>query len=166
MAKSKIVATIENCGGVFNSEKKFYTISENGYKKFLEIAETHIKKEESPKKKNYFKISNKNGTGTIYVFVETATKETTKKKEKKETAKKENVRGNGHKLRGDSYIVIYKNVGEKKETKKTDISTREELKNWLKTISRKNLEYLRIYDSFNNECRKSAWYEKRERKNA
>lgn len=61
-----------------------------------------------------------------------------------------------HKPKGDGYIILYKANG-KKEQKLTNMSTCAEVKAWLKTISRKNTEYLRIYDSANRECRKSAW---------
>ena len=61
-----------------------------------------------------------------------------------------------HKPKGDGYIIIYKANG-KKEQKLTNMSSCAEVKDWLKTISKKNTEYLRIYDSANRECRKSAW---------
>lgn len=61
-----------------------------------------------------------------------------------------------HKSKGDGYIILYKANG-KKEQKITNMSTCAEVKEWLKTISRKNTEYLKIFDSANRECRKSAW---------
>ena len=61
-----------------------------------------------------------------------------------------------HKSKGDGYIVLYKPIG-KKEQKITNMTTCAEIKSWLKGISRKQTEYLKIYDSANRECRKSAW---------
>ena len=73
--------------------------------------------------------------------------------------KKENVEvgKNGHKAKGSSYIILLKNKDDKKETKKTDLTTCAEVKAFLKTVSKKQLEYLRIYDENKNEVRKSAW---------
>lgn len=82
----------------------------------------------------------------------TPTKATSKPTSKASTSNSEI----NHKPKGDGYIILYKANG-KKEQKLTNMSTCAEVKAWLKTISRKNTEYLRIYDSANRECRKSAW---------
>lgn len=77
----------------------------------------------------------------------------------KETKKENKVTSNSdvnHKSKGDGYIILYKPSG-KKEQKITNMKTCAEIKAWLKTISRKQTEYLKIYDSANRECRKSAW---------
>lgn len=63
------------------------------------------------------------------------------------------------KTKNDSYVILLKKVG-KKEQKITNITTCTEIKEWLKGNSRKDTEYLRIYDKEGKECRKSAWIEK------
>lgn len=61
--------------------------------------------------------------------------------------------------RGEGYVILLKKAG-KKEQKITNLSTCAEIKEWLKGNSRKDTEYLRIYDKEGKECRKSAWIEK------
>lgn len=61
--------------------------------------------------------------------------------------------------RGEGYVVLLKKAG-KKEQKITNMSTCAEIKEFLKGNSRKDTEYLRIYDKEGKECRKSAWIEK------
>ena len=68
--------------------------------------------------------------------------------------------GNGHKSRNTGYIIIMKNMDDKKPTTINNINNCTEIKSWIKTLNRKNIEYLRIYDTMNNECRKSAWIER------
>ncbi len=90
----------------------------------------------------------------------TGTTNQNKPQEQKQEQKKEKkVTSNSdvnHKSKGDGYIILYKPSG-KKEQKITNMKTCAEIKAWLKTISRKQTEYLKIYDSANRECRKSAW---------
>ena len=73
--------------------------------------------------------------------------------------------GNGVKSKNATYHVICKKLDEKTETINDDLSTRNELVTWLKSLNKKTYEYIRIYDNLGNVCRRSAWIE-RETKNA
>lgn len=73
--------------------------------------------------------------------------------------------GNGVKSKNATYHVVTKKLDEKTENINDDLSTRNELVLWLKSLNKKTYEYIRIYDNLGNECRKSAWIE-RDIKNA
>lgn len=73
--------------------------------------------------------------------------------------------GNGVKSKNATYHVVTKKLDEKTEKINDDLSTRNELVLWLKSLNKKTYEYIRIYDNLGNECRKSAWIE-RNAKNA
>ena len=95
-----------------------------------------------------------------------AKKETTKPATKQEKPVKKASGTSGRTMaphtskgRTEGYVIHFKETG-KKEQKITNISTCTEIKEWLKSISRKTTEYLRIYDNAGKECRKSAWIEK------
>ena len=73
--------------------------------------------------------------------------------------------GNGVKSKNSRYHVVTKLLDEKTENVNDDLSTRDELVTWLKSLNKKMYEYIRIYDEMGNACRKSAWVE-RDVKNA
>ena len=73
--------------------------------------------------------------------------------------------GNGVKSKNATYHVEYKKMDEKKSRVNDELSTRDELVTWLKSLNKKTYEYIRIYDNLGNICRKSAWIE-RDVKNA
>lgn len=73
--------------------------------------------------------------------------------------------GNGVKSKNARYHVVTKLLDEKTENINDELTTRNELVTWLKSLNKKMYEYIRIYDELGNECRKSAWIE-RDVKNA
>lgn len=164
MTKKNFIAKMENAKGVtFDENTKVWKMSKSKFDDFMNRDEfTNVKIIKSKKNENLFRLMVDN---TEIGIVET---KTTKPRNNakgenvsRETSKTENVTGGkGFKPRNAKYIVKYKNIGEKSEKTNNDFSTRNDLVAWLKTQSRKNLEYLRIYDEMGNVCRKSAWYEK------
>lgn len=144
-----------------NPETGYYEVSQ---KKLDEIWENEkfngFKFIHSKKDSNLHAIGSLDGK-TKYAVILKVSKTKKEKVEKTETkeklTKKENVGGKGSKAKGNSYIIMLKKYDEKKEEKITDFTTCTEVKAWLKTISKKQLEYLKIYDANMNECRKSAW---------
>lgn len=68
--------------------------------------------------------------------------------------------GNGVKSKNATYHIVTKKLDEKTENVNDDLSTRNELVLWLKSLNKKTYEYIRIYDNLGNECRKSAWIER------
>ena len=73
--------------------------------------------------------------------------------------------GNGVKSKNATYHIVYKSMDEKTERVNDDLSTRDDLVTWLKSLNKKTYEYIRIYDNLGNVCRRSAWIE-RDVKNA
>lgn len=158
MTKKNFVAKMENANGVkFNENTKSWEMTKSKFNDFMNRAEfSDIKIYKSEKNENVLKLAVKN-TVLGYVTIKTTNrKPKTEKTETKTTA----TRGNGHKLKNDNYIVKFKTI-DGKENEKTDITTRNDLVAWLKTQSRKNMEYIHIYDSEMNVCRRSAWYDKK-----
>lgn len=102
--------------------------------------ETHIDNQN-----NVLTLKHKN----IIVPIEIVTKKT----------KSSNCGGHGHKTKNDNYIVEIKFVNEKMETI-TNMKTCMEIKTFIKSINKKNVEILHVYDSLKNECRKSCWIDK------
>lgn len=164
--KTELVKVLKENGATWNKEEKSYHMNELSFNKVMENIEGVVAIKSKTDKNMYgLKINNMVVTKVITDVVEA--NETTKKPVKKvsrETSetkkvKKENVEvgKNGHKAKGSSYIILLKNKDDKKETKKTDLTTCAEVKAFLKTVSKKQLEYLRIYDENKNEVRKSAW---------
>ena len=164
--KTELVKVLKENGATWNKEEKSYHMNELSFNKVMENIEGGVAIKSKTDKNMYgLKINNMVVTKVITDVVEA--NETTKKPVKKvsrETSetkkvKKENVEvgKNGHKAKGSSYIILLKNKDDKKETKKTDLTTCAEVKAFLKTVSKKQLEYLRIYDENKNEVRKSAW---------
>lgn len=175
--KTELVKVLKENGATWNKDEKSYHMNELSFNKVMENIEGVVAIKSKTDKNMYgLKINNMVVTKVItdVVEVKKETKATVKKevdetkrpvkKVSRETSetkkvKKENVEvgKNGHKAKGSSYIILLKNKDDKKETKKTDLTTCAEVKAFLKTVSKKQLEYLRIYDENKNEVRKSAW---------
>lgn len=68
--------------------------------------------------------------------------------------------GHGVKSKNSRYHVVTKLLDEKTESVNDELTTRNELVLWLKSLNKKTYEYIRIYDELGNECRKSAWVER------
>lgn len=66
----------------------------------------------------------------------------------------------GVKSKNNGYIIVYKSNTDKNEKTNKSISTCAEIKSWLKSIDKKSMQYLRIYDALKNPCRLSAWIER------
>lgn len=177
--KTELVKVLKENGATWNKDEKSYHMNELSFNKVMENIEGVVAIKSKTEKNMYgLKINNMVVTKVITDVVkvnETTKQKATVKKEVEETkkpvkkvsretsgtkkVKKENVEvgKNGHKAKGSSYIILLKNKDDKKETKKTDLTTCAEVKAFLKTVSKKQLEYLRIYDENKNEVRKSAW---------
>lgn len=150
--KNLIINALTTLKAHYNEETKHFEMTEAKLEKVFENEEVmdKFKIVRSKKNNNLVAFRSKDGK-TTYAIVEI------KKASKKAV---EPTGGHGHKTKNDGYIIIFKNKGDKKETKKTDLTSCAEIKAWMKSISKKQIEYLRIYDSANNECRKSAWIER------
>lgn len=175
--KTELVKVLKENGATWNKEEKSYHMNELSFNKVMENVEGVVAIKSKTDKNMYgLKINNMVVTKVItdVVEVKKATKATVKKevdeakkpvkKVSRETSETKKVKKNtvevgknGHKAKGSSYIILLKNKDDKKETKKTDLTTCAEVKAFLKTVSKKQLEYLRIYDENKNEVRKSAW---------
>lgn len=163
MTKKNFVAKMENAKGVnFDEKNKMWKMSKTKFDDFMSRDEFSKVTTTFSKDGNFVKLIENNVVLGVVGFTATRNKKT----EKPENVKNENVSretltgGKGFKPRNAKYVVKYKNIGEKSEKTNNDFATRNDLVAWLKTQSRKNLEYLRIYDEMGNVCRKSAWYEK------
>lgn len=86
----------------------------------------------------------------------------TKSRSRKPTEKQETTETESHgvKSKNNGYIVVYKSKTDKNEKTNKSLTTCSEIKSWLKTIEKKSMEYLRIYDTLKNPCRLSAWIER------
>lgn len=169
---NKNLMEIMNANGVkVNEETKHFEMTQNKFSKMYELPELeNVNIVKSKKNENLWAVRENGKTIGVIEIVKKATKtkkenvshETSEEPAKPEKTKKENVEtgGHGHKVKGAGYIIIFKNKEDKKETTKTDLTSCAEIKEWLKTISKKQLEYLRIYDENKKECRKSAWIER------
>lgn len=177
--KTELVKVLKENGATWDKTTKSYHMNEMSFNHVMENIEGVVSIKSKTDKNLYgLKINDMVVTKVVTDVVEE--KKTTKqkltvkkeveeikehvKKVSRETSetkkvKKENVEvgKNGHKAKGSSYIILLKNKDDKKETKKTDLTTCAEVKAFLKTVSKKQLEYLRIYDENKNEVRKSAW---------
>lgn len=168
ITKTNFVAKMENAKGVkFNEKTKCFEMSKSKYENIFTRDEFSGLKLQRNKQTGKIKIVGDCNTVYGYITItETKTaKETTKTtkettKTAKETKTEKSKGGNGFKLRGMGYVVKYKITGEKSEKTNNNFTTRNELVSWLKTLSKRNMDYLKIYDELGNECRKSAWYEK------
>lgn len=167
--------TFETFHATINTTTNHYEMSQNWLTKMAENLPEGYELKKNSKVENMYAIM-KNGKRAYIIDViakpgkvtndpakKVESKKASAKKEDKAPVKKEakaNVSRetiSGHKAKDSGYIVVYKNKGDKKENKNTTMANCAEIKAFLKTLSKKNLEYLRIYDSANNECRKSAW---------
>ena len=139
--------------GKLNEETKCYQMTQENFDYMLENLPANLKIAKAKDSDNIYGILSKTGK-TAYAKIEIV------KKAKKEKVKKENdgkTGAAGHKAKGNSYIIILKKKDEKQEQKITNIDNCADIKKFLKTVSKRQLEYLKIYDANNNECRKSAW---------
>lgn len=159
--------TFETFHATINTTTNHYEMSQNWLTKMAENLPEGYELKKNSKVENMYAIM-KNGKRAYIIDIiaksgkvtndpakKVETKKAPVKKEAKANVSRETI--SGHKAKDSGYIVVYKNKEDKKETKNTAMSTCAEIKAFLKTLSKKNLEYLRIYDSANNECRKSAW---------
>lgn len=168
ITKTNFIKKMENAKGIkFDEKTKCFTMTKTKYETFFNRDEFSGLKMQRNKNTGIYKIIGENNV--VYGFLkitETAKKPETKTETAKETTttketkKTENKGGNGHKLRGMGYVVKYKMCDEKTEKTNNEFTTRNDLVAWLKTLSKRNMDYLKIYDELGNECRKSAWYEK------
>lgn len=153
--------TMTKFHATINETTKHYEMTQNWFNKLIENLPEGYDWKKSPKKDNMYAITKGKERVAIIDIVKRAagsTKTETKKPEtKKANVSRETSSGIAHKERGKGYIVLYKKTGDKKETRNTEMTTCAEIKAFLKTISKKQLEYLKIYDENNKECRKSAW---------
>lgn len=156
MNKTELVKVLKENAATWDKVTKSYQMTKKDLDHVMETIEGVVFIKSKTDKNLYgLKI---NDMVVTKVTIVSRTKEKTNNEEKK-VAKKENVEigTHGHKAKGSSYIILLKNKDDKKEMKKTDLTTCAEVKAFLKTVSKKQLEYLRIYDENKNEVRKSAW---------
>lgn len=141
MKKNDFITKVIENGGIETKEKNVFRMSNENYDNLLfDVDGVNI----TDNGKNH---SAKFGNVTVTII-------TGKTKEKTVTG------GNGHKSRNTGYVIMLKNMDEKKPETITNLTTCADIKQWIKTLNRKNVEYLRIYDTMKNECRKSAWIER------
>lgn len=166
--KTELVKVLKENGATWDKTTKSYHMNEMSFNHVMENIEGVVSIKSKANKNIYgLKINDMVVTKVVTDVVkekktakQNVSRETSKvKATEKKVAKKENVEigTHGHKAKGSSYIILLKNKDDKKETKKTDLTTCAEVKAFLKTVSKKQLEYLRIYDENKNEVRKSAW---------
>lgn len=158
--------TFETFHATINATTNHYEMSQNWFNKMIENLPEGYDWKKNNKVENMYAITKNGKRAFIIDIIAKAGKVKNDpaaniKTAKKEKVKKENVSretsNSGHKSRNTGYIVIYKNKNDKKETTNTEMTTCAEIKAFIKTLSKKQLEYLKIYDSDKNECRKSAW---------
>lgn len=149
MTKREVVNFMVENKARMNEETKHYEVSEKQFNNVVENLPEDLKIVKSKTKERMFSIASKDGK-TRFVIIDVIVKEKAKKENN-------NVGTHGHKAKGTGYIVLLKKKDEKKEEKITDMTTCSEIKAFLKTVSKKQLEYLKIYDCNKNEVRKSAW---------
>ena len=138
--------------GKMNEETKCYQMTQENFDYMLENLPDTLQIKKAKGSDNVYGILSKTGK-TAYAKIEVV------KKAKKEKQKKTNdeIGKAGHKAKGNHYIILLKKKDEKQEQKITNIDNCTDIKKFLKTVSKRQLEYLKIYDANNNEVRKSAW---------
>lgn len=142
MKKNDFIAIVNNNNGTINGE--MITMSKNDFDNMLfDIDENMVEKID----RNNYVININNKTSFCVEIVKPITG------------------GHGVKSKNATYHVVTKKLDEKTENVYDDLSTRNELVAWLKTLNKKTYEYIRIYDNLGNVCRRSAWVE-RDVKNA
>lgn len=149
MTKKEVVEFMVSNKARMNEETRHYEVSEKQFNNVVENLPEDLKIVKSKTTERMFSIASKDGK-TRFVILDVIVKEKTKKENN-------NVGAHGHKAKGTGYIVLLKKKDEKKEVSITDMTTCSEIKEFLKTVSKKQLEYLKIYDANKNEVRKSAW---------
>ena len=157
MTKANMKARLLAEKATFVEETGRYTLSQKKFDKIIEwLNETteNFKVVQKKGTENVFGIKSKDGK-TVFAIVEVVNKTRTKDTTKKE--KDPEIGTRGHKVKGGNYIVMYKGKQDEEESCIDTMTTCREIKDWLKTISRRQMEYLRIYDENKNEVRKSAW---------
>lgn len=155
MKKTDMINLITTNNGV-EMETGVYTMTKNDFDNVLwETSENKTTKIENGENKNTYIF--KSGKTVLTINVKNNRNKT--EKTKTETENKNVSGGHGVKSKNAHYIINLKNVGEKPETI-TNITNCTDIKLWLKTLNRKNIEYLRIYDMLKNPCRQSAWIER------
>lgn len=156
MKKMDIINVITTNNGM-ETETGVYTMTNDDFNGLLwELSDDKTVKIVNGENKNTHLI--KSGKTVLTINIKRNKTEKTKT-EKTKTEKNDVSGGHGVKSKNAHYIIQLKNIGEKPETI-TNITNCTDIKLWLKTINRKNIEYLRIYDMLKNECRKSAWIER------
>lgn len=142
--------------GKMNEETKCYQMTQENFEYMLENLPDTLQIKKAKGSDNVYGVLSKTGK-TAYAKIEIIKKA---EKVKKEKTKKENDNAAGkagHKAKGNHYIILLKKKDEKQEQKITNIDNCTDIKKFLKTVSKRQLEYLKIYDANNNEVRKSAW---------
>ncbi|MBO7695418.1 MAG: hypothetical protein J6T10_22565 [Methanobrevibacter sp.] len=142
MKKMEYVNAIINNGGIEN-ENGTYDMTKKTYDNFLfDVDGVKIIENENQR------IAKFGGKSVIINLIS------------KKNMKKSPSGGNGVKSKNSGYIVLLRNKGESKEKTITSLTTCAEIKGFIKELDKKNVEYLKIYDSMQNVCRKSAWIER------
>lgn len=152
MTKKNVVEMMINNNARMNEETKHYEMSQNSFDALVENLPDELKIVKSKNQENMYCVSSKDGKSRYVIVDIVKTKKTTKTKKTSDEVGKA-----GHKAKGNHYIILLKKKDDKKETQITDIDNCADIKKFLKTVSKKQLEYLKIYDANKNEVRKSAW---------
>lgn len=151
--KETAIELVATNKGKMNEETKCYQMTQKNFDYMLENLPANLKIAQSKENENIYGILSKTGK-TAYAKIEII------RKPKNEKTKKENDNAAGkagHKAKGNHYIILLKKKDEKQEQKITNIDNCTDIKKFLKTVSKRQLEYLKIYDANHNEVRKSAW---------
>ena len=153
--KETVIELLTTNKGKMNEETKCYQMTQENFDYMLENIPDTLQIKKAKGSDNVYGILSKTEK-TAYAKIEIVKKVA---KVKKEKTKKENdnVGNAGHKAKGNHYIILLKKKDEKQEQKITNIDNCADIKKFLKTVSKRQLEYLKIYDANNNEVRKSAW---------
>lgn len=146
MKKIDFINAIMENNGNETKTKDFYTITKDNFDNLLFDVDG-VKIHDNGKNEKYVMFGNSK------VIIKIVSKN-------KEKTDKLIGGGNGHKSKNTGYIIILKNMDDKKPTTINNIENCSQIKSWIKSLNRKNIEYLHIFDSMNNECRKSAWIDK------
>ena len=160
MKKTEMIKLMENNNATLNNDG-VYVINKNDFDCLMWDCDENDVKIEKTETKNVYNIKSGRNVLTINVKNNRNKTEKTKTETKTETGNKnKNVSGgHGVKSKNAHYIIQLKMVNGKPETI-TNITNCTDVKLWLKTLNKKSIEYLRIYDMLNNPCRKSAWVER------
>ena len=144
MKKNEIINAITTNNGTMNEKTGNYEMSTENYNNFLFDVDG-VKINDVDKKTHCIKI----GKSVITII----------EKNGKQKNKNNVTGGHGVKSKNATYIIVIKNFDDKTPKTINNITCCADIKLWLKTLERKNIEYLRIYDMLNNPCRLSAWIE-------